>query len=287
MFTYETIKVNDTCNEHYYVGDLELDLLNLGISKEHIERMKSTYVAPELTYYQGTSEVSTRIVPLSKVIGFKRACVNQSIFDCVRHIKDGELDYRRFQDCFSYLRGRSLPELYLSYKQGKWPEKVLINHYVEEDTYYVSGNGNHRAIFAKLLGAPYILAEVTEMHENETKHKINMLYSKFGIDNIYMMKTFSSLPPIIVSFENGSYYIEGYQDELLQSPFEVRYRIFEKAISRDFEIAKKLDGLPKIIRKLLILFANNRVKQIMRKTPYPYNIYDPLMTLFDMSRDIN
>ena len=58
--------------------------------------------------------------------------------------------------------GKSYGELY-------YPVKMV--YYVDDDVYFLSGDGNHRTLTAMLVGAKYIRAKVTNGHCDAKKRK--------------------------------------------------------------------------------------------------------------------
>lgn len=163
MFEYKFCK-DSGCQE--YDGDLEKDLIQIGVSKEHIEKMKNEIILPTPMYYPVNSSLcrETKLVPLNRVVAFSRGNAGKSVFENVRSIKKGEREPYKFADCWSHIDSlNGIVQMHNSFESGNWNEPIKMVHEITKDVYFVSVNGNHRTLMAKLLGAPYIKANVLEV----------------------------------------------------------------------------------------------------------------------------
>lgn len=170
MYTYEAENSMDVFN-----GDLTEFLLGYGISIEHIDKMKNKILENSRSIYYNYPPLDSpktdyiKLVPLDKVIGTSRGTVGLSVYENVRTIHNGERDSSRFTRCLNFLNESSLEDLRKSYENLSYP--VIMDHYVDDDTYFTTSDGNHRTLTAMLVGAEYIKAKVTDAECDYTKKK--------------------------------------------------------------------------------------------------------------------
>lgn len=180
MYEYD-----ETTGMYNFKGDLKLFLLNYGVDMRHIEKMQCKLLEEEKDAYYTIydKEEKEKLVPLEKVIGVSRGTVGQSVYDNVRTMRGDQTrtitrEPSRFNDCFTYFENYSLEQLKKSYENSpSFPVHMI--HYVEDDEYYVSSNGNHRTLIAMLVGAKCIHAKVRNVHCDEEKKKKYLKYKSF------------------------------------------------------------------------------------------------------------
>jgi hypothetical protein len=265
MFSYKLAnESNSDIIIYEYDGSLEDDLLSIGIPLEHINKMRSALIQPPLPYYCIYGKKTTYLVPLTKVVCFGRGDIGHSVFENVVQMYSGDREAHRFSDCFSYINAyQDLDTLYKSYETLFFP--VEMQHYVENDTFYLSGDGNHRTLIAKLLNAPFILANVTEVNEDFEKHKrydyVNAMFSKYHITRIYSDWNDISF---CVEFKDGNtlYNVMGYDDELSISDSKKRIHHFEVALKKDLECVEKIKHMPKFLHKSILRKQKYQVQQL-------------------------
>lgn len=185
-------KCVDENNNWYYEfdGDFDQYLLNIGVSEEHIAKMKSKILENDRSEYYNKFENSTaeiKLVPLEKVIGTCRCSVGKSVYENVRRMAHGDREPHRFIKCFDFLNSMTLENLRASYKSLYYP--VHMVYYTEDDAYYLYNDGNHRTLTAMLLGASHIRAKVTIAHCDEKKKR-----------DILRVKNFTKSTPFIKSW---------------------------------------------------------------------------------------
>lgn len=143
--------------------DLEQFLLKIGVSQGHIDRMKQERCTTSWEFqlfYEvvGKPEYDMR-VPVEKIHGLTGT-----------RGKDGASWWEHFTgkagsivpDRIEYLRGR-LEEMGLEQFREHFAESrysVDLGYYPEHDVYIVEHDGNHRSLWAKIVGAPVIIATV-------------------------------------------------------------------------------------------------------------------------------
>lgn len=94
-----------------------------------------------------------------KIIGTTRSTPGQSVFDNVCFVPDSKRHSDKFKRYFGELsRYGSLDSTRKSF--AILIDPVDVNYYTDSDEYFVERDGNHRALTAMLIGAPYIKARV-------------------------------------------------------------------------------------------------------------------------------
>ncbi len=262
----------DEENEMYvFKGDLTEYLLKYGISVEHINKTKNKILETNKSeYYEYVPTRSPErgyeaLVPLDKVIGTSRGTVGLSVYENVRIMKRSKREADRFERCLSLLDNLSLDELRESYQTSIEP--VQMAYYVEDDKYFLSGNGNHRTLTAMLVGAKYIRAKVTNAYCDVIK-KEKFLCSKAFKERykIILIRSLGNMYDIIFEDKKGVYEICGYpacsEDEDL---FSFLKRL-SKIIDKDIKKANCIKKMPAIIQKLILHYARNyRIEQYVNR----------------------
>ena len=155
MYTYDVEN-----NISIFDGDFEGYLKDIGVDGEHIKKMQCKILQEDRDRYQDFPDLGSperdyiQLVPLNKVIGTCRCTVGWSVYENVRKMYRGDREPERFQRCCGYLQELILDELKESYQKLYNPVKMV--YYVDDDEYYLSGDGNHRTLMAMLVGAEKI-----------------------------------------------------------------------------------------------------------------------------------
>lgn len=176
----EIMKVNgvDFNYQSFPIGFIE-GIEKLGVSEEHIEKLKSRIMIsePSSDVYKYT-ETKSQKIPVDKIIGISLNDAEGK--DVITTILEGVDNYRSFFRCLKYLNGRSLKDLYNDYENMPITnsDAVCADYYPDLDGYFVS-NGRHRALMAILLGVPFINANVSAMKEDKQQKKWHLLVDKF------------------------------------------------------------------------------------------------------------
>lgn len=266
MYTFDSEK-----NIYVFKNDLREYLMKHGVNDEHIEKMQKKKLERSRDEYQDFPDVHevqrdyVTLVPLEKVIGTSRCTVGDSVFENVRKMKKGEREPFRFIDCFKYLEKMSLKELYQSYENLYNPVRMVC--YVDDDNYYVSGDGNHRTLVAMLVGAKYIRAIVTSGRCNEYKKK-KYLYSQEFIRRYNIIRIMSSQSKFDISFcdDNGVYEVCGYPVPAKNEDVFSFLERLSNILDEDMKKADYYRKMPTAIRRIVLQFeANNRIEQYMVK----------------------
>ena len=201
-----------------------------------------------------------KLVPLDKVIGTSRGTVGLSVYENVRTIHNGERDSSRFTRCLNFLNESSLENLRKSYENLSYP--VIMDHYVDDDTYFTTSDGNHRTLTAMLVGAEYIKAKVTDAECDYTK-KEKVLQSKnfeekYRIVNVFGKREFD----IWFKDDKGIYEIRGYPGPLVDDDLTSFLERLSITIDNDMKKANKIMKFsPKLQKYILRFVKNSRIKQ--------------------------
>lgn len=261
MYTFESKNCMDVFN-----GDLTELLLGYGISIEHIDKMKNKILENSRSIYYNYPPLDSpktyyiKLVPLDKVIGTSRGTVGLSVYENVRTIHNGERDSSRFTRCLNFLNESSLENLRKSYENLSYP--VIMDHYVDDDTYFTTSDGNHRTLTAMLVGAEYIKAKVTDAECDYTK-KEKVLQSKnfeekYRIVNVFGKREFD----IWFKDDKGIYEIRGYPGPLVDDDLTSFLERLSITIDNDMKKANKIMKFsPKLQKYILRFVKNSRIKQ--------------------------
>lgn len=266
MNTCRYIKTEDgSC--YVFDGDFDQYLLDIGVSAEHIKRMKTKILEPSRDEYYGEYNIDPAstvmgLVPLKKVVGTNRSTIGKSVYENVRRMKTDERRPDKFIRCFNYLNEMSLEELRSSYEE--LPEPVNMIYYKDEDAYYLVSDGNHRTLTAMILGASKILANINVAkcdEEKREKYFVNQkFYKKYSISDIVIRNP--EQYSIIICFNGKKYAVHGFErKKTRESCFEIIKRLSEE-LDKDIQYRNILCPLPKAIRKILIRLFNKRYKRI-------------------------
>ncbi|GEM_PF-4918886 len=102
------------------------------------------------------------LVEPAKIVSMGRLDCKKSIYE--NSISVGELDPFRMSDALYFMYHGDLKSLYDWYHYHCNPVSLL--YFSEDDIYSLNFDGTHRCLYAKLIGAPIIKAEVTVLKRN-------------------------------------------------------------------------------------------------------------------------
>lgn len=258
-------------NMFIFSSDLTEYLMKYGISIEHINKMKLKILENDKNVYQNfaDSDSSERdyvdLVPLDKVIGTSRGTPGLSIFENVRAMYRGDREPHRFMNCLSFLDKMSLEELRKSYEELYNPVKMV--YYVDDDEYFLSGDGNHRTLTAMLVGAKFIRAKVTNGYcDNQKKEKYfcsKAFKAKYKI--VYIMSS-DEIYYIYFKDDKGVYEIRGYPGPKVDENMFGFLARLSTMIDSDIDRANRIKKMPTIIQKMTLYYETNyRIKQYINK----------------------
>lgn len=258
-------------NMFVFTDDLTEYLLKYGISIEHINNMKNKILENDREAYQNFPPLNSSerdyvdLVPLNKVIGTSRGTAGLSVYENVRTMYRGAREPYRFENCLSFLDKLPLEELRKSYENLYEPVRMM--YYVDDDEYFLCGDGNHRTLTAMLVGAECILAKITNAH-CDTKKKEKFFCSKEFKIKYKIVNIMSSGDMYDISFkdDNGVYEICGYPSpEYDESLFSYLKRL-SKIIDEDIKKANFIKKTPACIQKLILHCEKNyRIEQYINR----------------------
>lgn len=257
-------------NDVFVINEnLEEFLCSKGVKQEHIARMKETILqASRSDYYSYPTIGSAKrdyyaLVPLEKVIGTSRGTVGASVFDNVREMKSSEREPGRFVDCLRYLEVMPLDELQRSFENLHEP--VAMEHYVDDDTYFLTRDGNHRTLVAMLIGADKIRALVTDAYCDEKKKRSYLIYRGFlhsiGAKRLEMSPSGNGYG-VVFAEGDQEYVVDGYQSQKPSEPIDVYLRMLSVQIAEDRKTAEKIGALPKWLKSIRLMLVDRRNKRI-------------------------
>ncbi|MFJ5762748.1 hypothetical protein ACIQAA_27190 [Neobacillus sp. NPDC093182] len=151
--------------------DIEMTLLNAGVNEEHLSFLKNDTLksdAPFYYFFDVSDQREYRLVPVNKIKGLSRGEPGFSWWDHVL-LKAGNIAGNRLEGNEKRLQSTTLEEFRKRFVSNNFPA-VELSYYDEFDEYYVSSDGNHRTLWAKLVAADYIRARVYDYKYNPIKH---------------------------------------------------------------------------------------------------------------------
>lgn len=260
-------------DDYIFNGNLEEYLFSLGVSQEHVDRMKKKVIQKNKNIYYsfvrnletGQIDRKEELVPLEKVIGTSRGTIGKSIFENVRMMERGEREPSRFFRCFEFANKMQLDELRDSYKTLYYP--VEMDYYEEDDEYYLTSDGNHRTLTAMILGAEYIKANITIKHCDFDKRKKYFATEEF-FNEFNILEVRKTIWDTQIIFADGDDYfiVEGYSIRENEDCLEY-IDILSREILIDLKYVEIISKLPKIFQIIYGSFCKNkRVLQYIEKT---------------------
>lgn len=266
MYSYD--KEN---NRFVFTDDLTEYLLKYGISIEHINKMKTKILESDRDAYQNFPSLDSSeseyvaLVPLDKVIGTSRGTVGLSVYENVRTMYHGNRDPYRFWNCLSFLDKLPLGELRKSYEKLYTPVKMV--YYVDDDEYFLSSDGNHRTLTAMLVGAEYILAEVTNGHCDPIKKEKFFCSKEFKVKyKIVDIMSSGNMYDFSFRDDKGIYEICGYPSPKEEEDLFSFLERISKTIDDDVKKVNFIKKMPAIIQKLILYNEKNyRIEQYIHK----------------------
>ncbi|MGH0589373.1 hypothetical protein ACQVQY_25430 [Bacillus mycoides] len=156
------------------------ELRNYGVNLGHLKQMEQEkpilYKELEMYYDCIGAEKKDMLVEISKIKGLTETRLNPNC-TWTQHItgEAGVLALNRIEKHHIYLQKNGLSALIEYFQQPK--HKITLNYFDKEDIYVVA-DGNHRTVFAKMINAPYMFAEVVPWKYNHTSHQYYLHHKK-------------------------------------------------------------------------------------------------------------
>lgn len=206
----------DDANNIVHNINLEQTLLQKGVSIEHIAYLrekKPKRFNEYNNYYEHVSlnDKEKVLVDTKKIIGISRANINASLYDNAVGRCMSELNVYNMATAIKHIRDDTLEQLY------SWYEKLLcpvdLIYYSDEDVYAVDIEGNHRSLYANIVGVPSIKADVAYYKRNEEKYNIFICFkdicSKYGLESIETDYYCHDVEAVFY-YNNKKYVVTGY-----------------------------------------------------------------------------
>ncbi|MBR5682914.1 MAG: hypothetical protein IKW96_06505 [Ruminococcus sp.] len=254
-------------------GDFTQFLRNIGVSKEHIDAVKSRIVNkyPDgvLDNYHSLA-LERRLVPTDKILWTGRSTEGLSFYENVRIMKEGDREPSRFNRWLDKA-SKNLSDTRDIYQKLNNP--VKMTYIKNEDKYFLSGDGNHRTLIAIVLGATSILANIDGEYElNHEKLKMYNLekefYEKYNIDCIIIHNASVS----IGFYDDNSqeiYEVDGFKSLDTNLPFSDILQELEEQIKSDLKKYALIRKLPNRLLKFINshLICKSRIQKYFLKFP--------------------
>ncbi|ARI75657.1 hypothetical protein [Halobacillus mangrovi] len=282
------------------INALEELLLRKGVKQEHIldlsnEKVKSDKVYRSFFDYDPHYDAEV-LVPVNKIKGltFSRGKENYSWWDHA-NMKAGNIDPHKFRGLQEKLEETTLVEFEKWFVDKNFPMMQLY-YYEDFDEYYVGSDGNHRSIWAKLIDAKYIKAEIVKYrinHQRYEKYKLHEKEKQKNHEKIELLK--KNFEKDIQDFgftikENNVEFhgelLVNYFPENIDLTHPATLKILEKRLANTANhllILKseyyKLKSIPSIIRYIYILARINLSASYNKRI-----IYEMLRKLYKKNR---
>lgn len=248
--------------------DLMSNLKKLGISDNVILYAKEEIpisLRDNQYYYEMMRYDQEVLVDPKKIVSMRRLDRDKSIFENAKY--GSGLDLNRMSDGLYYIENSSLESLYDWYKSQCKPVSLL--HYWDDDMFAIDKDGTHRCLYAKLIGAPCIRAEVTVLkRNNESYYAYMYLKQNSECFNISYINPKSEISTNYISFcyKNKDYSIRGYTDPFINGTYskESVIKLIEELRS-DWSYLSSKD-ISKLIRKRdLEIYQHRRLQHHLEK----------------------
>ena len=206
----------DDANNIVYDVDLEQALLQKGVSAEHIAYLREKKPKDFYEYYNYYEHISPNdkekvLVDPKKIIGISRANTDASLYDNAAGRCKSELNVYRMVTSIEHIRDDTLEQLYSWYENLYDP--VAIIYFSDEDVYKVGRDGNHRSLYANIIGVPSIKADVAYYKRNEEKYNIFLYFkeicSKYELDSVES-DDYGYDVEAVFRYNNAEYVVTGY-----------------------------------------------------------------------------
>ncbi|MED3325523.1 hypothetical protein P4409_00020 [Bacillus thuringiensis] len=156
------------------------ELRTYGINLDHLKKMnqEKPILCEELELYYDCipNEKKNMLVKISKIKGLTDTRLNTNC-TWAQHMtgEAGVLALNRLETHYKYLQENGLAASIEYFQQPE--HKINLSYFDKEDIYVVT-DGNHRTVFAKMINAPYIFAEVVQYKYNYTSESYYLHYKK-------------------------------------------------------------------------------------------------------------
>lgn len=158
------------------------ELIKLGVESKHLQSMKNSYPQSleETQFYEYQETIEGKLVDVNKIVGLGMRM--DSDYTWWQHLicEGGYLDSRRIDNLLTSLRTKGLNEFQESFKERKYSRDLDYMYFDKIDRYVICSGGNHRTLFAKIVGAKQIYAPVEVYKYNKN---LEIAYEKSKENN--------------------------------------------------------------------------------------------------------
>ncbi|QIZ08453.1 hypothetical protein HFZ78_18495 [Priestia megaterium] len=261
--------------------DIKKTLLDAGVSEEHLSFLLEDKLKNDKSFkcfFECIDQQrENQLVPVKKIKGLSRLR-GEAGFSWWDHAlrKAGNIAGNRLEENDKRLQSTTLDEFRISFGSNNFPA-VELNYYNKFDEYYVSSDGNHRTLWAKLVDADNIKARVYNYKYNPIKHEsykriqgILSDYTKLVHVANFEMKEgikegeleYNGWPVYSLKFPNIYDYLNEEQISNFKNYVYKNIKMIENIMDRYFKFSKIPDKWRMKLFKLLINHLNNENEYI-------------------------
>lgn len=232
-------------NDIVLIFDLEQTLLKKGLSLDHIAYLKDNNPKSLDEYYSYYDYIPLKdkkdvLVVTKKIIGIDRANNRASFFNNAVGRCKSELNIYRMATAIEHIREDTLKQLHDWYENLY--DSVDLIYFIDADVYQVGCDGNHRSLYANIIDAPLIKANVRCYKCNEKKQKTFLYYKKICSDYmvISVCQNFYDNTEVTFLYNTKKYVIEGYDSPIKNGQYcWEQISILAAQLCKDFNYLKK------------------------------------------------
>lgn len=267
------------CTDIYEIdGDFEGFLLNVGVSKEHINKMKTKKIkSMDFLDYVCESDdscIQEELIPVDRIVGVRRAVPNKSVFENICKFNRSTFNNLKMERCLNFAKTMPYDDLKKSYVNNI--EAIgRVAHIVETDEYYLIGEHNHTTMCAMIFDAPQIRAKVQEYHINMIKKQkydeVLEFFQAYSIQDIEIKCP--NRIRVLFNDSDGLYYVEYKNIHIVENKNEILDLLSSKINSDKKRIALYKKIPLKILQNIFFRLLSNQQKMMIEKNKY--NDKDP------------
>ncbi|WP_039871711.1 hypothetical protein, partial [Halobacillus sp. BAB-2008] len=172
---------------NYSSEELERLLLDKGVNKSHIKKIKNekTLDLSEFSIYYELQDETLEYIPVNCIKTTSRVEHDISWFDLALLPEGINLSADRLNRCMDHFKKSTSLATYYNFFVDDLCRQVdpIGFEYYDKDNIYSASTGNHRTIFARVTGAPYIRAKTVKFKFNQDRYndfiKLKGTYNTF------------------------------------------------------------------------------------------------------------
>ena len=237
----------DEANELIEHTDLEKVLIGKGVQLDHINYLKYNCPIFLEDFYEECYEREVDkdckgvLVSPKKIVSINRANCEFSFYDNAAGKCSSDLNVYRMAKAIMHIKNDTLKQIYSWYETLYYPVDLI--YLEDEDIYMIGCDGNHRSLYALIVNAPVIKANVSYYKKNVEVYKaylqykaLSDTYALIDIDSssFYQMKA----KEYFFDYNGKEYYVEGYtfpKDENTNQYSKVKVEQLENELRSDWK----------------------------------------------------